>query len=243
MLSESDWSSIVRMLGDIADDSELADEGARRRSVFESLTDFVTAEAWAWHVVETAGVPGDVTPSLEWSMLDGSWNRPSVDHLPRFCNHVQSDPALLASLAAPERAARVTRVYSSPDQPVEALVVSQTLSGTTVGVLSIFRLHSVPFTARDVALARALADNLSWLLRVEIVTQRHDGLSPRLRQVLACLFEGDGRKQIAYKLKLSENTIAAYLKDLYGRFGVQSKAELLAKALDNTLTARPSRVR
>jgi DNA-binding CsgD family transcriptional regulator len=58
-----------------------------------------------------------------------------------------------------------------------------------------------------------------------------DGLSPRLRQTLACLIEGDGEKQIAARLSLSQATVHQYVTMLYRRFGVRSRAQLLAHVM------------
>src|SRR5262249_28788153 len=52
--------------------------------------------------------------------------------------------------------------------------------------------------------------------------------APRARQVLGCLLEGDGDKQIAARLKLSKFTVNQYTKLIYRRFGVGSRPELLA---------------
>ncbi len=40
-------------------------------------------------------------------------------------------------------------------------------------------------------------------------------LSPRERQVMLLLIAGDSRKQVAAKLKLSQHTVADYLKEIY----------------------------
>jgi DNA-binding CsgD family transcriptional regulator len=53
-------------------------------------------------------------------------------------------------------------------------------------------------------------------------------MGPRLRQTLELLLHGDGEKQIAGKLKLSQHTVHGYVKEVYRRFGVNSRAELLA---------------
>jgi DNA-binding CsgD family transcriptional regulator len=55
-----------------------------------------------------------------------------------------------------------------------------------------------------------------------------DSLSPRLRQTLACLLEGDSEKQVASRLGLSEATTHQYVTTLYRHFGVQSRAQLMA---------------
>jgi DNA-binding CsgD family transcriptional regulator len=53
-------------------------------------------------------------------------------------------------------------------------------------------------------------------------------LTPRVRQVLRCLLEGDGDKQIAARLELSTYTVNQYTKLIYRHFNVRSRAELLA---------------
>jgi DNA-binding CsgD family transcriptional regulator len=57
------------------------------------------------------------------------------------------------------------------------------------------------------------------------------GLSSRLREVLNCLLEGDGEKQVAARLGLSRHTVHDYVGELYRRFGVCSRPELLALCL------------
>jgi DNA-binding CsgD family transcriptional regulator len=56
-------------------------------------------------------------------------------------------------------------------------------------------------------------------------------LSPRLEQTLGCLLAGASEKQVASHLKLSRHTVHVYVKALYRRYGVSSRAELLAKHL------------
>jgi DNA-binding CsgD family transcriptional regulator len=56
-------------------------------------------------------------------------------------------------------------------------------------------------------------------------------LSPRLRQTLACLVEGDSEKQAAARLGLSPTTVHEYVTALYRRFNVRSRGELLAFVL------------
>jgi DNA-binding CsgD family transcriptional regulator len=52
-------------------------------------------------------------------------------------------------------------------------------------------------------------------------------LSPRLRQTLACLLEGDSEKQVALRLGLSPTTAHQYVTMLYRRFGVRSRSQLM----------------
>lgn len=54
-------------------------------------------------------------------------------------------------------------------------------------------------------------------------------LAPRVRQVFACLLEGDSEKQVAHRLAIKRETVHQYVKTLYRHFGVHSRAELLAR--------------
>jgi DNA-binding CsgD family transcriptional regulator len=54
-------------------------------------------------------------------------------------------------------------------------------------------------------------------------------LAPRVRQVLRCLLEGDGDKQIALRLGLARHTVNQYVKTIFRHFRVESRPELLAR--------------
>ena len=54
-------------------------------------------------------------------------------------------------------------------------------------------------------------------------------LPPRTRQVLKCLLEGDGDKQVAARLGIAVLTVNQHTKRIYAHFGVRSRAELLAR--------------
>lgn len=56
-------------------------------------------------------------------------------------------------------------------------------------------------------------------------------LPPRLADTLHGLLAGRSEKEIAADLSLSPHTVHDYVKSLYRRFGVQSRAELMAKAI------------
>jgi DNA-binding CsgD family transcriptional regulator len=58
-----------------------------------------------------------------------------------------------------------------------------------------------------------------------------EGLSPRLHQTLACLLEGESEKQVAARLGLATPTVHHHVMALYRRFGVRSRAQLLAHAM------------
>lgn len=58
-------------------------------------------------------------------------------------------------------------------------------------------------------------------------------LSRRMEQTLRSLLGGDSEKQVAAKLGLSPHTIHVYVKALYKKYGVSTRAELLAKWVQN----------
>jgi DNA-binding CsgD family transcriptional regulator len=53
-------------------------------------------------------------------------------------------------------------------------------------------------------------------------------LTPRLRETLRCLLQGDSEKQVAARLGLSTLTVHEYIKGLYKHFRVRSRPELMA---------------
>ncbi|MEM6315223.1 MAG: LuxR C-terminal-related transcriptional regulator, partial [Planctomycetota bacterium] len=54
-------------------------------------------------------------------------------------------------------------------------------------------------------------------------------LSPRLRETLLLLLRGEGEKQIATALGISPHTVHVHVKNLYKKFDVTTRGELLAK--------------
>ncbi len=90
------------------------------------------------------------------------------------------------------------------------------------------------FTPRETRLVHLFHHELKRLIPVFLAWDEDGylaGLSLRLRQTLGCLLEGDSEKQVALRLGLSRHTVHEYVKTLYRRFDVSSRAELLAYCL------------
>ena len=69
--------------------------------------------------------------------------------------------------------------------------------------------------------------------RAKRSTVPFNGALPRRQdQTLQHLLRGDSEKQVAQKLSLSKHTVHVYVKALYRRYGVSSRAELLARHLN-----------
>jgi DNA-binding CsgD family transcriptional regulator len=88
------------------------------------------------------------------------------------------------------------------------------------------------FSPRDVALTHELNALIAPLVGGPLALFGEPSpaeLPPRCRQVLKCLLEGDGDKQIAARLGLKPYTVNDYTKRIFVHFGVISRTELLAR--------------
>jgi DNA-binding CsgD family transcriptional regulator len=70
-------------------------------------------------------------------------------------------------------------------------------------------------------------------------TSRFDILSERESQVATLLLQGKTYRKIAGELYISENTVKYYVKSIYSKFNVQSRAELIDIILEKEKPAAP----
>lgn len=90
------------------------------------------------------------------------------------------------------------------------------------------------FTARERTLIELLNDGLGWFhhqLREDATKKAQPELSPALRRTLQWLLKGRSEKQIAASCRISQHTIHDHVKEIYRRWEVSSRAELLSKVL------------
>jgi DNA-binding CsgD family transcriptional regulator len=106
---------------------------------------------------------------------------------------------------------------------------------THAGELHTITLHRPPgansFSGREWRLLHVFHAELAAYLRTELApvgTDPISSLSPRLRQVLVSLLEGDSEKQAAARLGLTRDSAHQYVKAVYRRFNVNTRAELMA---------------
>jgi DNA-binding CsgD family transcriptional regulator len=100
------------------------------------------------------------------------------------------------------------------------------------GVIIARALGDADFSARDKAVVREAMAAVAPLVGGPLARFGEPSpadLSPRLRQVLRCLLEGDTDKQVAAQLGLTRHTVNQYTKVIFRHFGVTSRAELLAR--------------
>ena len=114
-----------------------------------------------------------------------------------------------------------------------------TAGGRAISLLHLHRLTNArDFSSRERALLEFFHGEIGPLVGRALVSAAEPtaaGLSPRLRQTLACLLEGDTEKQIAARLGVSRATLHEYVTALYRRFGVNSRAQLLAHVLKRVM--------
>jgi DNA-binding CsgD family transcriptional regulator len=106
--------------------------------------------------------------------------------------------------------------------------------GAIAAILLARGLRERDFSPGEVRLLEFFHRELGPLIGRQLVSATEpspEQLSPRLRQTLACLVEGDSEKQVAARLGLSPTTVHEYVTALYRRFGVHSRGELLAHVL------------
>jgi LuxR family maltose regulon positive regulatory protein len=63
-----------------------------------------------------------------------------------------------------------------------------------------------------------------------------DGLSPRERSVLVLLSEGRSNKDIARELSIAPETVKSHVKNIFGKLGVERRAQAVSRALSLGLT-------
>jgi DNA-binding CsgD family transcriptional regulator len=88
-----------------------------------------------------------------------------------------------------------------------------------------------PFGEREKAQLQLAHEELVPLIGTALASvsePRLTDLTPRQRQVLSCLLEGDGEKQVAARLGIGIATVHTYVKALYSHYHVSGRAELLA---------------
>ncbi len=165
-----------------------------------------------------------------------------------------SDPIFLAIQRLPGRLITRTRRELVPDAAWHGSLASKyrRMGGIDDVLTSVFQV-SDDGAISGIALNRAIGDRdfsprerrlleffhaeLGRLIRGPLVSATEPGLeqlSPRLRQTLACLLEGDSEKQVAARIGLSRATVHQYVTTLYRRFGVRSRGQLVAHVLQRT---------
>ena len=152
---------------------------------------------------------------------------------------------------------RLCKATSGPPHSTRVIMLSQT--SEPARIIAAIEAGARGWVRKDESVAhllrvlRGVARGETWLppaetgnvlsLLMEQRDRRKDGdrmlaqLTPRERQVLACLAEGDSRHQIAGRLNLMPNTVRTHLQNILAKLGVHSTLE--AVALTRAWPVRP----
>lgn len=253
-LTERDVRAMVRLLGTVAGmRGELQD---KRRALMDGLCELVDADTWMW-TVSTGFKPGDQLMTLGFTTggLDESQVNAIVEYNCQSEHPPLENQPLIEALGPWQHITRSRtdlipddRYYTSPqfDRFVKRIGIDHylfslyPLEGGVVSGIGVHRRTGRPdFTARERRITHIIISEVDWLHRAELpegVGVHAPKLSPRRREVFAHLLRGWPRKRIAETLRLTDNTIAGYQKDIYKHFGVNSQPELLVRFLQGEPT-------
>jgi DNA-binding CsgD family transcriptional regulator len=148
-----------------------------------------------------------------------------VTSLTRSRRQLADDPAWYASAAFCD--------YLRPSGVDDGLMSVVVLPDGPAHGIALFRPpNERPFSARHRRLLHLFHTELARHLATDLAPPGCDpitSLSPRLRDVLACLLDGDSERQVASRLGLTRDTVHQYVKEVYRSFGINSRGELMAR--------------
>lgn len=252
-----DVARLIRLLAEAGDPLAEIDVPDRRRKLVAGLAEMIGADIWLWAtgVASTADAAQDAMPM---SVIDGGWED-DAERL-RFLRLI-TDPTKTEIMQGGiiRRQANQQTVTLSPQEIVhpdhqqagldcwaEAGLGDCMIGLYPVGpnVYSGIGLHRrrgrPPFTERERAIVQLVIEQVDWLhhygTEVE-ASKKVLRLTGRQRQVLLLLMGGDSQRQIALKMQLSEHTVGDYIKEIYRRFGVNSRGELFAHFISGGMTS------
>lgn len=242
LITPDDVVRIIGLLGTVAGMTEPL--GERRRFLIKGLAELIGADVWAWMLsrgfaegrpaplwVVDGGFANDNERTRLWHISGSEPFTRVIGTQLRFGNH--SSVRFDVDRLEPEDQ-RLMRGWLEETNIEHMIFVLYPLGE---GVISGIGLHRRPgreaYTPRERAIVHAVTGQIDWLHRAgtEVPANTPDlaRLSPRLSETLLYVLAGEGRKQIAKRLGLSEHTVGDYFKALYRHFAVTSRAELLAK--------------
>lgn len=80
--------------------------------------------------------------------------------------------------------------------------------------------------------ARLVVESFQQPPHAATATKRIASLTPREREILALLAEGDSSKQIALRLGLTAGTVRSYLHTIYEKLGVENRTQAAVRFLE-----------
>lgn len=241
---ESDIRAMVRLLGEVI--AMRGDINDCRRRLMDGMCPLIGADSWLWCMAEMeAGKPLSHSGILHGGFDDErfAWFLQAINH-PSLAkaNHIAA-----GFLACEQRHLTLGRKrIEDPECPVLSGESGELWQKAGIGTLmlslrpmetggatgiGLYRQPGKPdFDKREIRIAHILLTEVSWL-HYEAFPEKQSlsRLSPRHRTVLNLLCEGWQRKKIAVHLKVTENTMNGYVKEIFRHFDVHSQSELVAR--------------
>ncbi len=246
IFSEADLADTVRLIGSFAGpgQQEIVD---RRRTLAEGLRRLVDADVYFWVI----GVANSENPSVAMptSSVDGGWQNDELSNVLNLSVHSPEIQSLYGELTrfvrdnTPKTVLRrdlVTddawRAIGKPvrqagfDELMFSVYPLTTVGHSTIGLHR--RFGRPPYTERERLLVHSVFQNIDWIHSPGPQVDAgltSTGLTPRQREVLLWLLRGHSRKKIAAILTIQPDTVGDFMKEIYRRFDVQSRGELMAR--------------
>ena len=219
----------------------------RKRRLAEGLAALIDADVWMWSATAVNhDVPGD---TMTTHMIDDGWQSEQERILvyETLTSSTFSGEKMLPLYNAMLSGSHTTSLHTelfTPDE-WETMFRHWSVTGFRSFILSFHpvspnsasnigfhrRAAKADFGEREKALVHLLMSRVDWMHHHGIHETAHEQvirLSPRERQVLMLMLNGQGRKAIAANLGISEHTVGDYQKKLHKHFDVSSRAELQA---------------
>jgi DNA-binding CsgD family transcriptional regulator len=247
-LSEADVRSMIRLVGDVA--ASRGDANEKRRVLMDGLIRLVDAQRWVWTLssrerlepgkrpvytaVSHGGFEDGTFPKLLKAIDDpGSWGiyssitkeiRERGQHLTWTRRQMDSEDHFSRK--------GVKELWHAAG--VGDLMISLCpLSNGELSAIGIYRhVGEEHFDVRAARVAHIVLAEVSWLHETDWSEEKKallPSLSPRRRNVLNLVLEGQSRKEMASSLGISVHTLDGYVKDIFRHFRVHSQAELIAR--------------
>ncbi|MEM7754937.1 MAG: helix-turn-helix transcriptional regulator [Planctomycetota bacterium] len=246
-LSEDDVRAIVRLLADAA--ATPGDAAAKKRFVARDVAELSGTDYWLWNIARLE--PGEIPVAISLihnlseeqivAMADANYNGELQDIDEPFLKLTGPDHHLTRrgdQLFTPEQfaATRGGRVYTetlgfSPSYLFTAFPVPG--EPYVYSIMGMFRKAGrEAYSARDSRLVHIVFREIEWLHHPGTTSDRVEqtrALPPRLRTVLTSLILGHSPKRAAFHLGIAESTVRSYIREIYARFGVRGRADLMRR--------------
>ncbi len=220
----------------------------RKRLLFAGLAQLIDADVWGWSMLRlNPATPGNAeTISLIYGDCheqaeSAAAERPAADVVP-----LDSSESQIKHLAQPDPASMIDKQSVMSERTADQFGQTYFANDSRRTLTSIFpssyEIYSIirfqrrgerpVFSEREGMIVHVLFQQVDWLHRdgSEFETREvMPELSPRERQIVNLLLNGESRDSIAAQLGLSRYTINAYFRSIYRHFGVSARTELMAR--------------